>query len=95
MENIELYKPEGDFSQEEKIQYLTELTGVYPINLVVPVEIMDRLQDKFVPPLAEFDEELGLAWFVVREVVKKKTATGKDYWVLNGIPLILRFPKNL
>lgn len=85
LENIELYKPEGDFSQEEKIQYLTELTGVYPINLVVPVEIMDRLQDKFVPPLAEFDEELGLAWFVVREVIKKKTATGKDYWVLNGI----------
>lgn len=85
LENIELYKPEGDFSQEEKIQYLTELTGVYPINLVVPVEIMDRLQDKFVPPLAEFDEELGLAWFVIREVVKKKTATGKDYWVLNAI----------
>ena len=45
IENIELYKPEGEFSQEEKIQYLTELTGVYPVNLVVPVEIMNRLDE--------------------------------------------------
>ena len=85
IDNIELYKPEGDFTQEEKIQYLTELTGVYPVNLVVPVEIMIRLEEKFVPPLSEYDDELGLAWFIVREIVKKKTANGKDYWVLNGI----------
>jgi DNA polymerase-3 subunit alpha len=85
LENIELYKPEGDFSQEEKIQYLTELTGVYPMNLVVPIDIRNRLEEKFVPPLSEFDEELGLSWMVVREIVKKKTATGKDYWVLNCI----------
>jgi DNA polymerase III alpha subunit len=85
IENIETYKPEGEFSNEEKIEYLTELTGVYPMNLVVSPEIMIRLQEKMVPPISEYDEELGLAWFVVREIEKKKTATGKDYWVLNTI----------
>jgi DNA polymerase-3 subunit alpha len=84
-ENIETYKPEGEFSNEEKIEYLTELTGVYPMNLVVSPEIMIRLQEKMIPPISEYDEELGLAWFVVREIEKKKTATGKDYWVLNTI----------
>jgi DNA polymerase III alpha subunit len=85
IENIETYKPEGEFSNEEKIEYLTELTGVYPMNLVVSPEIMIRLQEKMIPPISEYDEELGLAWFVVRDIEKKKTATGKDYWVLNTI----------
>ena len=85
LENIETYKPEGEFSNEEKIEYLTQLTGVYPMNLVVSPEIMIRLQEKMIPPISEYDEELGLAWFVVREIEKKKTATGKDYWVLNTI----------
>ena len=85
LENIETYKPEGEFSNEEKIEYLTQLTGVYPMNLVVSPEVMIRLQEKMIPPISEYDEELGLAWFVVREIEKKKTATGKDYWVLNTI----------
>jgi len=85
LENIETYKPEGEFSNEEKIEYLTQLTGVYPMNLVVSPEIMIRLQEKLIPPISEYDQELGLAWFVVREIEKKKTATGKDYWVLNTI----------
>ena len=84
-ENINLYKPEGEFSLEEKIQYLTELTGVYPINLVTASSILDRLREKYVPPISEFDPELGLAWFIPKEIVKRKTSTGKEYWIVNTI----------
>jgi DNA polymerase-3 subunit alpha len=42
-QNIETYKPEGDFSMEEKIEYLTDLTGEYPISMVLPPEISKRL----------------------------------------------------
>ena len=84
-ENIKTYAPEGDFSQEEKIQYLTELTGVYPINLVAPTEILNRLQEKMVPPISEFDPELGLVWFIPKEIIKRKTSTGKEYWIVNTI----------
>jgi hypothetical protein len=38
-----------------------------------------------VPPISEFDPELGLAWFIPKEIVKKKTATGKEYWIVNTI----------
>lgn len=84
-ENIKTYAPEGDFSQEEKIQYLTELTGVYPINLVVSTNILNRLREKYVPPISEFDPELGLVWFIPKEIIKRKTSTGKEYWIVNTI----------
>jgi len=84
-ENIKTYAPEGEFTREEKIQYLTELTGVYPINLVVSPDIINRLQEKMVPPISEFDPELGLTWFIPKEIIKRKTATGKEYWIVNAI----------
>ena len=84
-ENIELYKPEGDFSDEEKIEYITDLTGEYPVSMVMPTDVAKRLEEKYVPPIGEYDEELGVAWFIVRNVIKKRTQTGKDYLVLEVI----------
>ena len=37
------------------------------------------------PPLGSWDSDLGVAWFVPREVVRKKTKNGKPYWILNVI----------
>ena len=54
-ENIELFEPEGDINEEEIIQYKTELTGVFPINLVVNAELAERLREKYIPPISEFD----------------------------------------
>ena len=34
-ENMDLYRDEQDFSEEEIIQFKTDLTGVFPINLVI------------------------------------------------------------
>lgn len=84
-QNIETYKPEGDFSMEEKIQYLTDLTGEYPVSMVLPPEISKRLEEKYVPPIGEYDEEIGLTWFVVRNCVRKTSSSGKDYLVLEVI----------
>ena len=41
-ENIILYEPEEDFSDLEKIEYLSSLTGIFPINLVVSAEIINN-----------------------------------------------------
>lgn len=94
-ENIEKYKPEGDFSHEETIQNIVSLSGVYPINLVVEAAILKRLQDKFIPPIGdmfEIDPDTGeqtknplaeVCWFVVREITEKKTKNGKMFWILD------------
>lgn len=85
LENIEKYKEEGDFSEQEKILFLTDLTGHFPLNRVMSLDMMDRLEEKFIRPLAEYDPELEFVWFIPRNVEVKKTKNGKTYWILDVI----------
>ena len=84
-ENLELYKPEGDFSEEEIIQFKTDLTGVFPLNLVVDAAMIQRLQERYIPPISEFDPELQICWFIPRKIVPKQTKNGKLYWIVEVI----------
>jgi DNA polymerase-3 subunit alpha len=84
-ENIDLYEPEGDFTQEEIIQFKSDLTGVFPINLVITPDTVQRLHDKFIPPISEFDQALQVCWFIPRKIVPRKTKNGKDYWIVEVI----------
>jgi DNA polymerase III alpha subunit len=83
-ENIDLYAPEGDFSEEEKIQSLVDLTGQFPIHRVVTEDIMERLTSMCIPPISEYDPELQVVWLVPRKVTPKKTKNGKDYLVVDA-----------
>ena len=84
-ENIQLYRPEGDFTDEEIIQFKSDLTGVFPMNLVVSEKMQVRLASAGIPPISEYDPELIYCWFVPREIIPKKTKNGKDYWILDVI----------
>jgi len=84
-DNIELYRPEGEFSEEEIIQFKTDLTGVFPINLVIKQDTVQRLQDKFVPPISEYDPNLKLCWFIPRKITERKTKNGKLYWIVEVV----------
>ena len=72
-ENIEKYSPEGDFTEEEKLEYLVSLTGVFPINAVVTPRVRQKLDELYIPPISEFDPELGVTWFIPRECKLKKS----------------------
>jgi len=84
-DNIELYRPEGDFEEEELIQYTVELTGVFPMGEVMNRGIRQKLEDKFIPPIGEFDPELQLTWFIPRKILPRKTKHNKEYWVVEVI----------
>jgi hypothetical protein len=84
-ETIELTKCDVDFTEEEKIQHLVSLTGVFPMSLVMTPELEQRLEEECVPPLSEYDLSLGVAWFIPREVIPKKTKNGKDYYIVEAI----------
>ena len=84
-ENIETYKPEGNFSEEEIIQFKTDLTGMFPMNLVITPQTIEQLQDRFVPPISEFDPSLQLCWFIPRKIIPKKTKNCKLYWIVEVI----------
>ena len=85
LENIELYRPEGEFTDEETIENLTSLTGIFPMNLVLDESVLKQLNDYCVPALGDWDNDLGVAWFIPREVVQKKTKNGKLYWIIKTI----------
>tara|TARA_R110002110_G_scaffold415722_1_gene654288 strand:+ start:1159 stop:4581 length:3423 start_codon:yes stop_codon:yes gene_type:complete len=84
-ENLETFRPEGDFSEEEIIQFKSDLTGVFPLNLVIKQHTVERLQEKGVPPISEFDPDLFLCWFIPRKITPKKTKNGKLYWIVEVI----------
>jgi len=86
LENIDLYKPEGEFSDEEKIEHVTALTGVYPLSLVLTPEISKKLTDKDIMSAGQFKEDVlngeRLVWFIPRNKEVKETKNGKPYWII-------------
>ena len=85
LENIELYSPEGEFTKEEKIDFVSSLTGIFPFDLVMSEQVRDSIERHLVPPIGKWDRRLGVAWFVPREVLVKKTKNGKPYWIVKVI----------
>ena len=84
-ENIIKYRPEGNFSTDERIDFLANLTGIFPVSLVIDGAIQNKLDQYGVPPISEFDPELGMCWCIVREVTQKKTKNGKLFYVVDVI----------
>lgn len=84
-ENIAKYEPEGDFSEEEKLEYLVSLTGVFPISSVVTTRVRQKLDELYIPPISEFDPDLGVTWFIPRECKLKKSKNGKNFYVVKVI----------
>ena len=86
LENIDMYAPEGDFSDEEKIGYLVELTGVFPFDRVMKPEVYKQLGEYHIPAVANYDPELcDVVWFIPRKVTPRLTKNGKSYWILEVI----------
>ena len=81
-EYIEKYKQEGDFPDFEKIDFLSTLTGVFPMYLILDDELQRTLDKHIVPPISRWDNDLGVCWFVPRSLTRKKTKKGKEYWIL-------------
>lgn len=95
--NIAEYSEQSDFTIEERIQNSADVTGVFPVSLVVNEDVLDKADSLGALPLGRYPtspeeadefEEAGLPtnwWFIPREVVEKTTAKGKLYYVLKVI----------
>jgi len=83
--NIETYEPEGDFTNAEKMQFLTDLTGIYPVAEVVTDNVLKKLKQNKIPSIGEYDKNLKVCWFILKEVLTKKTKNGKTYWIMKTI----------
>jgi DNA-directed DNA polymerase III PolC len=81
-ELVEKYKGVPDFTKEERIDFTTEITGVYPIDEVLTKEALMMIRLGGAVPISEFSSEQIPVWFISRKSVNKKTNKGKDYIIL-------------
>ena len=85
LENIVTYAPEGSFTEEEIITFLSDLTGIFPVSKVVTPEIQTRIDDNFLPPISEYDHDLQSCWCIPRSVTTKTTKNGKKFFVVEVV----------
>jgi len=63
---------------------MVSLTGVYPISMVMTADMIKRLEERYIPPIGQYEKDLGeVVWFIPRNIEEKKTKNGKIYWILN------------
>ena len=48
-------------------------------------DIIKRLEYNKVPTISEWDNDLGIAWFIPREIIKRKTVKGRPYYIVKTI----------
>jgi len=84
-ENVMTYRPEGNYTEEERIQHIADLTGIFPLSMVLTDHIQSRLDELCVPPVSEYDSDLQVCWCIPRSIQKKKTRNGKNYYVITAI----------
>lgn len=80
-QNIEMYSGVKDFTTEEKIAFLIDFTGIFPLKQVISDRLLEQLRRRGCPPISRYDEKLGLSWGIVRDLESRKTAKGKLYYV--------------
>ena len=85
-ENIEKYLPEGNFTKNEFIEHITALTGIYPLDLVVPEDLLAKFERKGLPPISEYlESDEDFCWCIPIAVNSKKTKNKKWYHVVTVI----------
>jgi len=73
-------RKDASFSVTERVAYIADLTSTFPLDMVVTDEIRKDLEEMGVPPLGDWEQSVQYHWVIPRELKKKKTRNGKEYW---------------
>lgn len=77
---IEEWDGEYDFSTEEEIQNTLEITGAYPLSLVIGEDVMTRVRELAIPGISNPDGlSEGIFWGVIHKLEEKVSKRGKPY----------------
>ena len=80
---LDEHKGIEDWSRIEKIEFSYDLTSTVDTDLLFPDALMSRLDDKNVKSVHSVPSGAnGVGWFVITDVVKKKTKNGKTFYRL-------------
>lgn len=69
-----------DWLRAEKIQFSKELAGSVDLDLVLPIEIRQLLDERGIPSIDEIEDESQYHWAVASKIsIEKTKKTGKPY----------------
>jgi hypothetical protein len=85
LENIVTYAPEGSFTEEEKITFLSDLTGIFPVSKVVTPEFRQGLMITSFHRFLNMTMTLKSCWCIPRSVTTKTTKNGKKFFVVEVV----------
>ena len=83
--NIEEYAIEGDLLLQEKVEYLSDLTGMFPMDLVLSEKSREKLEELYIPSISHYDVDLQVCWFIPREVTRRVASNGREYFLVKAI----------
>jgi DNA polymerase-3 subunit alpha len=83
--HIEEHKDKDSFSKDRRIENLTEITGIFPINMVYDDITKMKLESRFIPPISEFDPDLGACWGIPRNINVRKSKNKKWFAIIDLI----------
>jgi len=87
-ENIQEYKGVEDFTKNEYIETITDLTGVYPLDYVLSDNTLQDLKGHSIPPLGMIEPDdskyaENICWFIIKNKELRTTRKGnREYWVI-------------
>ena len=55
------------------------------MELVLNKDVTEAIEEYAPPPISKVEKSGQVCWFVPREVIPKKTKTGKDYWIVKVV----------
>ena len=80
---LEDFSDVEDWSRVEKVELSYDLTSTVDSDLLFPTNLMSRLKEKDVQSVHEVPQGgKGIGWFIIVDVIKKKTKNGKDFYRL-------------
>lgn len=85
-DSIEAFKDVEEFTRDERIQFKKELTGLFPVEMVVSPKTVRDLYLVDCPPAGEY--EAGVhenIWFIPTSIEIKTSAKGKKFMVIKTI----------
>ena len=88
LEAVDAFKDEDDFSQDDMITMKSELTGMYPIELIMSDELDTRLKNKEIQSLGSISKKengVHLCWTIPKEIKTLRTTRGSQYLIVTCI----------
>lgn len=75
--------PADDWDNAEKVEFQQYLLGTYDKELILEEETLKFFSDNDINPLDCLNENVQYIWFIVKDIQKKTSKTGKSYIQLN------------